>query len=343
MPLGTLERTPPPFFRQGPSAAQRLLFFAALALFLMVADARFTVVAPLRHALATVLMPLQGLAALPVQWLRGGAGYFEGLAAAQSAEREAREALARQSQQAQRTAQLERDNATLRALLDLGPALQARSVAAEVLYEAADPYSYKWVIDRGSRHGVALGSPVLNAAGVLGQVTRLYGPTAEVTLLADRDAAIPVLNTRTAQRAAAFGGAAGGLMELRFTSANADVRVGDALVTSGLDGVYPAGLPVATVHAVERRAETGFARVTLMPAASPDGVRFLLVLEPMGAQLPERPPATRETSAREAREARDARGSARPSARRAASSPTLAPAPSAAPSSAPGAAPSPAP
>ena len=130
MPLGTLERTPPPFFRQGPSAATRLAFFAALALFLMVADARFTVAAPLRHALATVLMPLQGLASLPVQWLRGGAGYLEGLASAQRAEREAREALARQSQQAQRALQLERDNATLRALLDLGPGLATRSFAA---------------------------------------------------------------------------------------------------------------------------------------------------------------------------------------------------------------------
>lgn len=313
MPLGTLERTPPPFFRQGPSAATRLLFFAALALFLMVADARFTVVAPLRHAMATALMPLQGLAALPVQWLRGGAGYFDGLGAAQRAEREAREALARQSQQAQRAAQLERDNATLRALLDLGPGLEARSLAAEVLYEAADPFSHKFVIGRGSRQGVALGSPVINPAGVLGQVTRVYGQIAEVTLLSDKDAAIPVLNPRTAQRAAAFGGIGGGLMELRFTSANADVRVGDSLVTSGLDGVYPAGLPVATVHAVERRAESGFARVTLMPSAAPDGVRFVLVLEPVRAQLPDRPAPPPAANTREPR------GSARPSARKASS------------------------
>jgi rod shape-determining protein MreC len=313
MALGTLERTPPPFFRQGPSAATRLLFFAALALFLMVADARFTMVAPLRHAMAAVLMPLQGLAALPVQWLRGGAGYVDGLASAQRAEREAREALARQSQQAQRAAQLERDNATLRALLDLGPGLATRSLAAEVLYEAADPFSHKWIIGRGSSHGVVLGSPVLNPSGVLGQVTRVYGQIAEVTLLTDKDAAIPVLNPRTAQRAAAFGGASGGLMELRFTSANADVRVGDALVTSGLDGVYPAGLPVATVHAVERRAESGFARVTLTPAAAPDGVRFVLVLEPVGAQLPGRPAAPPAASPREPR------GSARAPARKASS------------------------
>lgn len=312
MPLGTtLERTPPPFFRQGPSAATRLAFFAALALFLMVADARYGVAMPLRRALATVLLPLQGLAGLPVQWLRGGAGYLDGLAAAQQGEREARQALARQAREALRAGQLERDNASLRALLDLGPALATRSLAAEVLYEAADAYSHKWVIDRGARHGVVLGSPVINGAGVLGQVTRLYGPTAEVTLLTDKDAAIPVLNARTSQRAAAHGYAAGA-MELRFISANADVRAGDTMVTSGLDGVYPPGLPVATVHTVDRRAEGGFARITLTPAAGTDGVRFVLVLEPVGAQLPERPP-TPAAAAPGAREARSA--ASRPGAR----------------------------
>jgi rod shape-determining protein MreC len=136
---------------------------------------------------------------------------------------------------------------------------------------------------------VALGSPVVNEAGVLGQVTRVYALTAEVTLLADKDAAIPVLNVRTQQRAAAFGGSPGGAMELRFTSANADVRNGDVLHTSGLDGIYPPGLPVAVVASVERRVESGFARILLAPAAAPDGVRFVLVLEPLAVQLPARP------------------------------------------------------
>jgi rod shape-determining protein MreC len=138
---------------------------------------------------------------------------------------------------------------------------------------------------------VALGAPVINEAGVLGQVTQAYALSAEVTLLTDKDAAIPVLNTRTQQRSAAFGGGAGGAggMELRFMSGNADVQVGDELHTSGVDGIYPAGLPVARVTAVERRAESGFARITLLPSAPPDGVRHVLVLEPMALQLPPRP------------------------------------------------------
>jgi rod shape-determining protein MreC len=121
-------------------------------------------------------------------------------------------------------------------------------------------------------------------------VTRVYPLSAEVTLLTDKDAAIPVLNARTQARSAAFGGAEGGLMmELRFMAGNADVQPGDALTTSGVDGVYPPGLAVAKVAKVDRRVESGFARILLQPAALGDGVRHVMVLEPMAAQLPERP------------------------------------------------------
>jgi len=131
---------------------------------------------------------------------------------------------------------------------------------------------------------------------VLGQVTRVYPLSAEVTLLTDKDAAIPVLNTRSQARSAAFGSAAvpGGGMEMRFMAGNADVQVGDVLTTSGLDGVYPPGLPVARVASVDRKLDSGFARIVLLPAARPDGVRHVMVLEPVGLQLPARPEATAE-------------------------------------------------
>ena len=173
-------------------------------------------------------------------------------------------------------------------MLELRPLLQVRSQAAEVLYEAADPFSRKLFIDRGATHGVALGAPVIGPDGVLGQVTRVFPLSSQVTLLIDKDAAIPVLNVRTQARSAAFGGAGGDAMELRYMAANADVQVGDELSTSGVDGVYPPGLPVARVMAVERRAESGFARILLQPAASADGVRHVLVLEPVALQQPPR-------------------------------------------------------
>jgi rod shape-determining protein MreC len=311
---GTLDRTPPPFFRQGPSATTKLVFFTALALFLMVADSRMHLMEPLRSGLAVVLLPLQRTAALPVEAARGGAAGVEGRQHARDAEREARAQVAAQSVRVVQAEQLARENAELRALLGLGPALKVRSQAAEVLYEAADPYSRKLFIDRGSAAGIVPGAPVVNEEGVLGQVTHAYALTAEVTLLSDKDAAIPVLNTRTRQRAAAFGGAAGAPMELRFTSANADVQPGDLLTTSGLDGVYPPGLAVARVLSVERRAESGFARVLLAPAARADGVRHVLVLEPTALQLPPRPDAAQAEAAGRAATApaRRASGPGRP-------------------------------
>ena len=303
MPLGTLDRTPPPFFRQGPSALTKLIFFAALALFLMVADARFRVADPVRATLAVLLQPVQRVLSVPVEMLQGGDDYLRGLRGALAAEKAVRAELAAQAERALRTEALARENASLRALLELRAATAVRSQAAEVLFEAADPYSRKLVIDRGAAQGIAQGSPVINEAGVLGQVTRTYALTSEVTLLADKDAAIPVLNTRTQQRGAAFGGASGGTaMELRFTSANADVQVGDVLHTSGLDGVYPPGLPVARVASVERRVESGFARIVLKPAALADGVRHVLVLEPLAAQLPPRPALDAEAPTRAARQ-----------------------------------------
>jgi rod shape-determining protein MreC len=291
MALGTLDRTPPPFFRQGHSALTKLCFCSALALFLMAADVRFRLTQPIRATAATMLYPLQRALLVPVEAIAGGRTWFAGLANATSGEEAARQELARQSERAMRVDALLQENAKLRGLLELRPSLSVRSQAAELLYEAADPYSRKVIIDRGVTHNVVLGSPVINEAGVLGQVTRVYLQSSEVTLLTDRDAAIPVLNKRSGARSAAFGGAvaASGQLEMRFMAGNADVQVGDVLTTSGVDGVYPPGLAVATVQAVERKVDSGFARIALKPAASPDGVRHVLILEPTGVQLPPRP------------------------------------------------------
>jgi rod shape-determining protein MreC len=289
MPLGTIDRTPPPFFRQGTSALTKLAFFSALAVFLMAADSRIKYIQPIRAALATALFPVQSALLFPVKLVEGGSEYFIGLQRAIAGERDARAKLVAQAERATRVEQLQAENARLRALLDLRPALVVKSRTAEVLYEATDPYSRKVFIDRGSAAGVLRGSPVINDQGVLGQVTRVYPLSAEVTLLADKDAAIPVLNPRTQARSAAFGAGDGHAMELRFMAGNADVQEGDLLLTSGVDGVYPPGLAVATVTKVDRKVESGFARISLTANAKPDGVRHVLVLDPVGAQMPSRP------------------------------------------------------
>ena len=289
MPLGTLDRTPPPFFRQGPSALTRLMFFSALALFLMVADTRFKLTQPVRAVLATALNPVERALRAPVDVVSAAGDYAMGLQDALSAEARARRELAEQAARSARVELLEQENLRLRALLELRPGLSVRSQTAEVLYDAPDPYSRKVIIDRGTQQGIAVASPVINEAGVLGQVTRAFPYSAEVTLLTDKDAAIPVLNLRTQVRSAAFGNSAGAGLELRFMAGNADVQVGDVLATSGVDGVYPSGIPVAKVVSVDRRVDTGFARIALAPIAQPDAVRHVLVLEPLGVQMQPKP------------------------------------------------------
>ncbi|PXW96912.1 rod shape-determining protein MreC [Sphaerotilus hippei] len=296
MPLGTLDRTPPPFFRQGPSALTRLAFFASLAIFLMAADTRMALTPPLRIAAAVVLNPIEQAMLAPIAGYATLGDYLHGVGLARQTAEAATAELTRQSVRSLQVEQLLKENARLRNLLELRERLTVRSRSAQLIYEAPDPYSRKVVIDIGSRQGVVAGAPVVNEEGVLGQVTRLYPGTAEVTLLIDRDAALSVLNSRTQSRSIAAGEPGSDGLSLRFVAGNADVAVGDLLQTTGLDGVYPGGLPVAWVSRVDRRTQADFARITLTPAARLDGVRHVLVLEPLASQLPT-PPSDSAASA----------------------------------------------
>ena len=299
MPLGTLDRSPPPFFKQGPSALSRLMFFSALALFLMVADVRFRITLPVRAALSTALYPIQWLAMRPSVLLQDGGSYMQSLKQAQDAEAQARQKLALQALRAAQVEQLGLENSRLRKLLDLRERTTTPAQAAEVLYDAADPYTRKVIIDKGIVHGIAAGLPVIDESGVLGQVTRVLPLVSEVTLVTDRDHAIPVLNSRTGARSVAFGdpvanysggkASALGMLELRFMAGNSDVQEGDLLTTSGVDGVYPAGLPVARVDRIERRADSAFAKIYCVPLALVIGAHHVMVLKPVSAQMPERP------------------------------------------------------
>ena len=310
MPLGTLDRSPPPFFKQGPSALSKLVFFSALSLFLMVADIRFRITQPVRSVLATALYPVQWLALQPVRAVRSSSAYLTGLDQANSSSEQASKKLAVQSLRAGQVEQLLLENSRLRKLLALREQLSTSVMAAEVLYDAADPYTRKIIIDKGLLQEVALGSPVLDESGVLGQITRVHPLVSEVTLVIDRELAIPVLNVRTGARSVAYGdptaysGGFGSGLELRFMGSNSDVQVGDLLTTSGVDGVYPPGLPVAKISKIERRAESAFAKIFCTPQALITGARQVIVVKPVSAQIPPRPiaidavPATKKGAAK---------------------------------------------
>lgn len=296
MPLGTLDGTPPPFFRQGPSALSKLIFFSVLALLLMVADLRFRVTQPLRTVIATALYPVQWLVLRPIIWGQGGSQYFESLNHSQAREAAAQYQLGLQSQRAQQVEQLTLENTRLRGLLEMRARINTPALAAQVLYDAADPYTRKVILDKGAMAAVVAGAPVLDESGVLGQVTRVYPSVSEVTLITDPNQVIPVLNARTGARALAFGNAGlhGGQLELRYLDAQVDMAAGDLLTTSGVDGIYPPGLQVGHVLKLENRADSGFVRITVEPVARLDGTLHVLVLKPLAEQIPAKPPVSAE-------------------------------------------------
>jgi rod shape-determining protein MreC len=290
VPLGTLDRSPPAFFKQGPSAVSKLLFFSALSVLLMVADVRFGVTQPLRAALSVALYPVQWLAMRPQVLAEYSGDYMQARDVAQASERDAREQLLVQARRSGQVEQLALENKQLRELLSLSKRLETKGITAEVLYDAADPYTRKLIIDKGMTHGVKASSPVMDEHGILGQVTHVLPLVSEVTLVTDREHSIPVLNTRTGARGVAYGESGGApLLELRFMATNADIEVGDLLSTSGVDGIYPAGVLVGKVTKVERRAETAFARILCEPVGRVQGARHVMVLEPLSDQLPPRP------------------------------------------------------
>ena len=200
MALAPLGREPPPLFRQGPSALSKLIFFSALALFLMVADVRFQMMQPLRTVLATVIYPFQWLAMRPVLLVQEVDSWAISLGETEQDREILRTKLTLQSQRALQVDQLTLENRRLRDLLELKGRPGVAGIAAQAIYDAADPYSRKIILDKGSLQGLALGAPVIDDLGVLGQITRLYPLTSEVTLITDHDHATPVLNARTGLR-----------------------------------------------------------------------------------------------------------------------------------------------
>jgi rod shape-determining protein MreC len=283
MPYGSLDRTPPPFFKQGPTSLSKLLLLCALALFLMVADKRFEVGKIVRLSVATVLNPIANAIATPVLAMQDSFKYVDTISAVKVSEQEAQKKLLLQSQRANLVEALSIENTRLRQLLSMKDTLSTPAQAAEVLYDAIDPYSRKIIVNKGSVHAVKIGSPVLDELGVLGQIVRVFPMTSEVAMIIDREQTTPVLNTRTGVRSVAYGNpsAHGDVLELRFISGNADVLAGDVLTTSGVDGVYPTGLQVATIEKVERRADSGFAKIVCTPKANVLGAKHVLILNPL--------------------------------------------------------------
>src|SRR5438270_9487688 len=269
---------PPPFFHRGPSPLTRLAFFALLSLALLFADTRYRYLENVRQVVAVALYPLQRAVQFPGEALGYLGAYFASQQTLASDNAAVRQQLLAQARTAQGFPLLEQENARLRALLGMAARFPGAATAAEVLYSGRDPFSQKLFVDKGDVAGVQIGQAVIDEIGVVGQVTRVFPYMSEVTLVTDKDHAVPVKVERSGLRSVMYGAGTARLPELRFMSPNAEIQPGDRLVTSGIDGTYPAGLAVAQVASVERETGQLFARVTCRPLAGVEKSPHVLVL-----------------------------------------------------------------
>lgn len=276
--MNVVGHSPPPFFKRGPAPLAQLAFFSTLSVLCLVADLRFHTLEWLRLGVAAASTPLQKLAYLPMEAADDFSKYLTRLSVLQAENDDLHRRQLSTAALMLRQQHLEDENKRLRALLDMKEHQPVSGQVAEILYAARDPFARRVIINKGLQSNIEPGQVVIDDVGVIGQVTRSFPLTSEVTLLTDKNQAIPVQVQRSGLRAV-LAGAGSGVLELRFLAANAEVQVGDVLVTSGLDGVYLPGLPVARVIQVDRAA-IAFARIVCEPLGGVEKHGEVLVLAP---------------------------------------------------------------
>lgn len=280
----------PNFFVRGPSPFARLTFFAAISLVLMAVDARLHYLAEVRQGFVALMHPLELLASSPVRMYHQIDERLSSQGALVREVRQLRQENMRMSTELQRLPTLQVENEHLRQMLEASQSIDQPARAAEIVHAGRDPFMQKIIVNVGIQQGVAAGQAVVDGQGVIGQVTRAFPFSSEVTLITDRELAVPVQVERNGLRAIAFGHGGDNTLDVPYLPVNVDIKEGDKLVTSGIDGTYPVGLAVATVTRIERNVDSPFAHIVCTPVAGTDRHRQVLILTTSSPQtnfLPE--------------------------------------------------------
>lgn len=286
--MAASDHAPPPFFKRGPAPLALLTFYVAISLALFVVDLRLKSLDLLRQSIALVTDPIQRIAQTPGSLVDNAAAYLRGLDKLLEESAQLKQAQLQTAPNLLRLEHLESENARLRKLLAVKEREKASGEVARIMYTARDPFSRKIIVDKGQQSGIVAGQPVIDESGVVGQVTRIFPFSSEITLITDKDQIVPVQVARSGQRSVVFG-LGRGQLELRYIPANADIKEGDLLVTSGLDGVYLPGFPVARVVSIERENSYAFARIQCAPVAAVENFGEVLILSPRQPQPPPPP------------------------------------------------------
>lgn len=274
-------KTAPQFFRHGPGPFVRLFVFALLSCLLIVGDVRFKYFPQLRQAIGVVIFPLQKIAYIPANIYDQVEEFIASFNLLEE-NIKLRQIYLENREQLLKLASLEAENIHLRNLFGavqyIETKTRTKAVLAKILYTPRDPFNHKITLNKGSQHHIQLGQAVIDDKGIVGQITQLYPWSSEVTLLTDRDHSVPVQVVRNSLRSVVSGTGKNDQLELRYLSVNTDIQQGDQLVTSGIGGVYPPGIPVATVLRIERDPTGDFAQIISTPVAGVDRNRQVLIL-----------------------------------------------------------------
>jgi len=310
----------------------RLLAFAVLSAALMVVDARFETLKPVRSQLGSVLTPFYWLADLPVRVWDGISDQFTSRSVLIAENEKLKAEALLMQRRLQKLAALTEQNVRLRELLNSSALVDEKVLVGELIGVDPNPFTHRILIDKGEKDGVFLGQPVLDARGLMGQVVEVMPYTSRVLLLTDTTHSIPVQVNRNGLRAIASGTGNPERLELRHVADTADIKEGDLLVSSGMGQRFPAGYPVATVKEVIHDSGQPFAIVRAVPTAALNRSRYVLLVF-----TDTRSPEERANAAAEAQEAADReaaskaaqpQGAAQPAP---AATPAASPAPAAAP------------
>ena len=291
--LHRLQRAPR-LFTPNPAGALRTLLLIATCILLMFYDHQRGHLTRVHAALSTVVYPIQAAVNAPyalADWAGEKLATHRTLVRANAA---MRQQLLADSAQLQQFQALEQENAQLRDLLQAGKRVDGHVMAASLLAVDMDPFRHMMTINKGTRAGVYDGQTLLDAHGIVGQIIRADPWSSEAALITDPNQATPVQINRTGLRTLAVGGVDVNALSLPYLANNADVQVGDLLVTSGLGGRYPAGYPVAVVTRVQRNPAEPFASVSARPVAKLNGGHTVLLFFPAVAPPSPPPPPARK-------------------------------------------------
>ena len=267
-----------PIFQQSPTLTLRLIFFSVLSVVLMTMETQNRTLLTLRSVMSEMLYPIQFVVSLPVAAFDS---VHETLASRSSLIEENRklrnEHLVYQAR-LQKLALLEAENDRLHTLLSSAQRIEQRVLVAEMLAVDLDPFRQNILINKGRRHEVYVGQPVIDARGIMGQITQVSSNSATALLISDPSHSIPVRVVRNGLRTIATGMGTPERIKLNYIPGNGDIEIGDILVSSGLGGRFPVDLPVGRVSDVRRPPGKAFATVYAEPAAGLDRSHEILLV-----------------------------------------------------------------